>query len=84
MALFKIIHKFRSVKVKITLETHDELVPHIARTCWFFTLIGFWAVFVHTPTCMKAKSRLDLIETLPDGIDMHCWRWIFWWVYRCL
>ncbi|KAK3846762.1 MAG: hypothetical protein J3R72DRAFT_520116 [Linnemannia gamsii] len=84
MALFKIIHKFGSVKVKITLETHDGLVPHIARSCWLFALIGFWAVFVHNPTCVKAKSRLDLAETLPDGVDMHCRRWIFWWVYRCL
>ncbi|KAK5823217.1 hypothetical protein F5H01DRAFT_317753 [Linnemannia elongata] len=84
MALFKIIHKFGSVKVKITLETHDGLVPHIARSCWLFSLIGFWAVFVHNPTCMKAKSRLDLADTLPDGVDMHCRRWIFWWVYRCL
>ncbi|KAF9348761.1 hypothetical protein BGX26_012858 [Mortierella sp. AD094] len=32
MGLFKIIHKFGSVKVKITLETHDGLVPHIARS----------------------------------------------------
>ncbi|KAG0295248.1 hypothetical protein BGZ96_012247 [Linnemannia gamsii] len=84
MALFKIIHKFGSVKVKITLETHDGLVPHIARTCWLFSLIGFWAVFVHSPTCMKAKSQLDLDEALLDGVDMHCRRWIFWWVYRCL
>ncbi|KAF9143303.1 hypothetical protein BGX30_000821 [Mortierella sp. GBA39] len=84
MALFKIIHKFGSVKVKITLETHDGLVPHIARSCWLFSLIGFWVVFVHSPTCMKAKSRLGLADTLPDGVDMHCRRWIFWWVYRCL
>ncbi|KAF9150961.1 hypothetical protein BG015_007222 [Linnemannia schmuckeri] len=84
MALFKIIHNFGSVKVKITLETHDGLVPHIARSCWLFSLIGFWAVFVHNPTCMKAKSRLDLADTLPDGVDMHCRRWIFWWIYRCL
>ncbi|KAF9125799.1 hypothetical protein BGW39_007140 [Mortierella sp. 14UC] len=67
MALFKIIHNFGSVKVKITLETHDGLVPHIARSCWLFALIGFWEVFVHTPTCMKAKSRLDLADRLPDG-----------------
>ncbi|KAF9913294.1 hypothetical protein EC991_000056 [Linnemannia zychae] len=84
MALFKIIHNFGSVKVKITLETHDGLVPHIARSCWLFALIGLWAVFLHTPTCMKAKSRLDLADTLPDGVDMHCRKWIFWWVYRCL
>ncbi|KAF9116168.1 hypothetical protein BGX27_004508 [Mortierella sp. AM989] len=84
MGLFKIIHKFGSVKVKITLETHDGLVPHIARSVWLFVLIPFWAVFVHNPTCMRAKSRLDFSASIAEGVDMHCRRWIFWWVYRCL
>ncbi|KAF9429413.1 hypothetical protein BGZ76_001325 [Entomortierella beljakovae] len=84
MGLFKIIYQFGSVKVKITLETHDGLVPHIARSVWLFTLIPFWVVFVHSPTCMKAKSRLDLDANIAEGVDMYCRRWIFWWVNRCL
>ena len=83
MAPFKIIHKFGSVKVKFTLETHDGLVSHIARVCWLFTLIGFWVVFVYNPICIKTKSRLDLINTSLNKVDMHCRRWIFWWIYRC-
>ncbi|KAF9928696.1 hypothetical protein FBU30_002167 [Linnemannia zychae] len=84
MALFKIIYNFGSVKVKIILETHDGLVPHIARSCWLFILIGLWATFVHNPTCLKARGRLDPMEILPNGVDMHCRAWIFWWVCRCL
>ncbi|KAF9350463.1 hypothetical protein BGX34_001204 [Mortierella sp. NVP85] len=56
MALFKLIHKFGTVKVKITLETHDGLVPHIARSVWLFVMI---AVFVHQPTCNKAKNGFE-------------------------
>ncbi|KAI7830219.1 hypothetical protein BC939DRAFT_302794 [Gamsiella multidivaricata] len=83
MALFKIIHKFGSVKVKIILETHDGLVPHIARSVWLFVLIAFWVVFVHYPTCAKAKSGIDFTK-MAEGVDMECRRWIFWWVHRCL
>ncbi|KAK3818691.1 MAG: hypothetical protein J3Q66DRAFT_429918 [Benniella sp.] len=84
MALFKLIHKFGTVKVKITLETHDGLVPHIARSVWLFVLIVFWAVFVHQPTCNKAKNGLDFPETIEHGVDKQCRRWIFWWIHRCL
>ncbi|KAI1315083.1 hypothetical protein EDD11_001325 [Mortierella claussenii] len=84
MGVFKIIHNFGSVKVKITLETHDALVPHIARSVWLFMLIAFWVVFVHQPTCDKAKSALEFPAIAEEGVDRECRRWIFWWVHRCL
>ncbi|KAF9993670.1 hypothetical protein BGZ65_010770, partial [Modicella reniformis] len=84
MALFKLIHKFGTFKVKITLETHDGLVPHIARTVWLFILIVFWAVFVHQPTCSEAKNGIEFPESIEQGVDKQCRRWIFWWVHRCL
>ncbi|KAF8927392.1 hypothetical protein BGZ58_010420 [Dissophora ornata] len=84
MAIFKIIHHFGTVKVKITLETHDGLVPHIARSVWLFVVIAFWAVFVHLPTCARAKIGLEFPASIEEGVDKQCRRWIFWWVYRCL
>ncbi|KAG0221640.1 hypothetical protein BGX31_009662 [Mortierella sp. GBA43] len=84
MALFKLIHKFGTVKVKITLETHDGLVPDIARSVWLFVLTAFWAVFVHQPTCNKAKGGLGFPESIEQGVDRQCRKWVFWWVYRCL
>ncbi|KAG0296028.1 hypothetical protein BGZ98_001134 [Dissophora globulifera] len=84
IALFKVIHHFGTVKVKITLETHDGLVPHIARSVWLFVLIVFWVVYVHYPTCDKARIGLDFPASIEEGVDMQCRRWIFWWVHRCL
>ncbi|KAF8970754.1 hypothetical protein BGZ46_010398 [Entomortierella lignicola] len=86
MGLFKIIHKFGSVKVKITLESHDGLVPHIARSVWLLVLTPFWVVFVHIPTCKYAEKGFGYLESITDdiGVDRHCHRWIFWWVHRCL
>ncbi|KAG0213816.1 hypothetical protein BGX28_003490 [Mortierella sp. GBA30] len=84
MALFKIIHLFGTVQIKIVLETYDALVPHIARTVWFFGLIALWGFLVHGPNCLASQSKLDETVGLNEGVDMQCRMWVFWWVYRCM
>ncbi|KAF9195930.1 hypothetical protein BGZ50_002959 [Haplosporangium sp. Z 11] len=84
MVIFKVIHKFGTVKVKITLETHDALVPHIARSAWLFALIAFWSVFVHHPNCHQARNMHEFLIAKEENVDMFCRKWILWWVYRCL
>ncbi|KAF9990717.1 hypothetical protein BGZ75_000103 [Mortierella antarctica] len=84
MALFKIIHSLGTVKIKITLETYDALVPHFARTVWFFGVIAFWGFLVHGPNCTEARAKLNITITMDEGVDMQCRRWLFWWVYRCM
>ncbi|CAO3564114.1 unnamed protein product [Mortierella alpina] len=84
MALFKIIHSLGTVKIKITLETYDALVPHFARTVWFFGLIAFWGFLVHGPNCIEARAKVNITITMDEGVDMQCRRWLFWWVYRCM
>ncbi|KAG0053165.1 hypothetical protein BGZ83_001575 [Gryganskiella cystojenkinii] len=60
MCVFKLIHKFGTVKVKIGLETHDDLVLYIGRSVWLMCLITVWAIFVHNPTCNRVKTLLEL------------------------
>ncbi|KAF9570386.1 hypothetical protein EC968_001840 [Mortierella alpina] len=84
MALFKIIHSLGTVKIKITLETYDALVPHFARTVWFFGLIAFWGFLVHGPNCIEARAKLSITISMDEGVDMQCRKWLFWWVYRCM
>ncbi|KAF9959780.1 hypothetical protein BGZ72_008811 [Mortierella alpina] len=84
MALFKIIHSLGTVKIKIKLETYDALVPHFARTVWFFGLIAFWGFLVHGPNCIEARAKLSITISMDEGVDMQCRKWIFWWVYRCM
>ncbi|GJJ69883.1 hypothetical protein EMPS_02232 [Entomortierella parvispora] len=99
MGLFKLIHRFGTVAIKITLETHDGLVPYVARSVWLMNLITFWAIFVHYPSCARAKNALELVileggaaaavaETEANaglgGVELQCRRWVFWWVYRFL